>query len=220
VAAVVLGALAVAGLLAAFVTTQLAEVAGSLTGYQANLQQKIQDIRGLSEGGGAVSRFLAMVASLGHDLTVTAGPAAAPAVRVQSGGSSLESLAAFVAPLLHPLLTVGIVVILVVFILLGRDHLGDQFIRPDEVLDFIAADEPDGAGAVTAETDRPASGTGQPAREVHAFFRCVGGRGQIDDAARHRSSPLLCARRALRPPAGTTPTRSPATARRDRSRSP
>jgi hypothetical protein len=111
-------------------------------------------------------------------------------------------------------------VILVVFILLGRDHLGDQFIRPDEVLDFIAADEPDGAGAVTAETDRPASGTGQPAREVHAFFRCVGGRGQIDDAARHRSSPLLCARRALRPPAGTTPTRSPATARRDRSRSP
>jgi predicted PurR-regulated permease PerM len=129
VAVVVLGALAVAGLLAVLVTTQLAEVAGSLTGYQANLQQKILDLRGLSEGGGAVGRFLAMVASLGHDLTVTAGPAAAPAVRVQSGGSSLESLAAFVAPLLHPLLTVGIVVILVVFILLDRDHLGDQFIR-------------------------------------------------------------------------------------------
>jgi predicted PurR-regulated permease PerM len=129
VAVVVLGALAIAGLLAVLVTTQLAEVAGSLTGYQANLQQKILDIRGLSEGGGAVSRFFSMVASLGHDLTVTAGPAAPPAVRVQSGDSSLESLAAFVAPLLHPLLTVGIVVILVVFILLDRDHLGDQFIR-------------------------------------------------------------------------------------------
>jgi predicted PurR-regulated permease PerM len=129
VAVVVLGALAVAGLLAVLVTTQVAEVAGSLTGYQANLQQKILDIRGLSEGGGTVSRFLAMVASLGHDLTVTAGPAAPPTVRVQSGGSSLESLAAFVAPLLHPLLTVGIVVILVVFILLDRDHLGDQFVR-------------------------------------------------------------------------------------------
>jgi predicted PurR-regulated permease PerM len=129
VAAVVLSALVVAGLLAVLVTTQLAEVAGSLTGYRANLQQKIQDIRGLSEGGGAVSRFLAMVAALGHDLAATAGPAPAPAVRVQSGGSNLESVAGFVAPLLYPLLTVGIVVILVVFILLDRDHLNDQFIR-------------------------------------------------------------------------------------------
>jgi predicted PurR-regulated permease PerM len=129
VAVVVLGALAVAGVLAVLVTTQLAEVAGSLTGYQANLQKKILDIRSLSEGAGPVSRFLAMVASLGHDLAVTAGPAAPPALRVQSGGSDLENLAAFVSPLLHPLLTVGIVVILVVFILLGRDHLGDQFVR-------------------------------------------------------------------------------------------
>ena len=66
VAVVVLGAVLVAGLLAVLVMTQLAEVAGSLTGYQANLHQKIQDIRGLSEGGGALSRFLSMVASLGQ----------------------------------------------------------------------------------------------------------------------------------------------------------
>jgi len=46
-------------------------VAGSLTGYQANLHQKIQDIRHLSEGGGALSRFVSMVASLGRDLAVT-----------------------------------------------------------------------------------------------------------------------------------------------------
>jgi predicted PurR-regulated permease PerM len=129
VAAVVLGALMVAGLLTVLVMTQLAEVAGSLTGYQTNLHQKIQDIRGLSEGGGALSRFVAMVASLGHDLEVTAGPAAVTAVRVQSGGSSFESVAAFVAPLVHPLLTIGIAVILVVFILLDRDHLSDQFVR-------------------------------------------------------------------------------------------
>ena len=46
VALVVLGALVVAGLVTVLVMTQLAEVAGSLTGYQANLHQKIQDIRG------------------------------------------------------------------------------------------------------------------------------------------------------------------------------
>jgi predicted PurR-regulated permease PerM len=126
VAAVVLGALLIAGLLTVLVMAQLAEVAGSLTAYQTNLQQKIQDIRGLSEGGGAVSRFIAMVASLGHDLTLTTS--AAPAVRVQ-GGSNFESVAGFVAPLLHPILTIGIVVILVIFILLDRDHLNDQFVR-------------------------------------------------------------------------------------------
>ncbi|MCP6726367.1 hypothetical protein NL526_30380, partial [Klebsiella pneumoniae] len=76
-----------------------------------NLQQKIRDIRALSEGGGTVSRFLSMVASLGHDLAVTTGPVPAPAVRVQSG-SDFENVAAFVAPLLHPVLTIGIVVIL------------------------------------------------------------------------------------------------------------
>ena len=140
-AAVVLGAVLIAGLLTVLIMTQLAEVAGSLTGYQTNLQQKIQDIRALSEGGGAVSRFLAMVASLGHDLAPsTDRPAAAPAVRVQSG-SNLESVAAFVAPLLHPLLTVGIVVILVVFILLGRDHLSDQFVRLFGASDVHATSE-------------------------------------------------------------------------------
>ena len=128
VAAVVLGALVVAGLVTMLIMSQLAEVAGSLTGYQANLHQKIQDIRHLSEGDGALSRFVSMVASLGRDLAVTAEPAAAPAVRVQSG-SDFASVAAFVAPLMHPLLTIGIVVILVVFILLDRDHLSDQFVR-------------------------------------------------------------------------------------------
>jgi predicted PurR-regulated permease PerM len=141
VAAVVLGALVVAGLLTVLVMAQLAEVAGSLTSYQTNLQRKIQDIRGLSEGGGAVSRFMAMVASLGHDLALTTGPAPAPAVRVQSGGSNFESVAAFVAPMLHPVLTIGIVVILVVFILLDRDHLSDQFVRLFGASDVHATSE-------------------------------------------------------------------------------
>ena len=147
VALVVLGALVVAGLLTVLVMTQLAEVAGSLTGYQANLQQKIQDIRGLSEGGGALSRFASMVASLAHDLEVTAGPAAAPAVQVQSGESSFASVAAFVAPLLHPLLTIGIAVILVVFILLDRDHLSDQFVRLFGASDVHATSEAIGDAA-------------------------------------------------------------------------
>ena len=146
VAVVVLGALLVAGLVTVLVMAQLAEVAGSLPSYQTNLQQKIRDIRSLSEGGGTVSRFLAMVASLGHDLAVTTGPVPAPAVRVQSG-SDFESVAAFVGPLLHPILTIGIVVILVVFILLDRDHINDQFVRLFGASDVHATSEAIGDAA-------------------------------------------------------------------------
>ena len=150
VAVVVVGAVVAAGLLAVLVMTQLAEVASSLTGYQANLHQKIQDIRGLSEGGGAVSRFVSMVASLAHDLALDAGPAPPAAVHVQSGASSFASVAAFVAPLLHPLLSIGIVVVLVVFILLDRDHLSDQFVRLFGASDVHATSEAlgDAAGRV------------------------------------------------------------------------
>lgn len=129
VGVVVTGGLIVGGIVAVLVFSQLADVAGSLTRYQANLHQKIQDVRDLSQGGGAVSRFMSMVASLAHDLSLDAGPAAVPAVHVQSGMSSFASVAGFVAPLLYPLLSLGIIVILVVFILADRDHLSDQFVR-------------------------------------------------------------------------------------------
>ncbi len=110
---------------------QLADVAGSLTRYQANLHQKIHDVRALSQDGGAVSRFMSMAASLGPGSQPRCRDGApAPAVRVHSDMSSFASVASFVAPLLHPLLSLGIVVvILVVFILLDRDHLSDQFVR-------------------------------------------------------------------------------------------
>ena len=146
VAAVALGALVVAGLVTMLIMSQLAEVAGSLTGYQTNLHQKIQDFRHLSEGDGAFSRFVSMVASLGRDLALTAEPAAAPVVRVQSG-SDFASVAAFVAPLMRPLLTIGIVVILVVFILLDRDHLSDQFVRLFGASDVHATSEAFGDAA-------------------------------------------------------------------------
>ena len=35
----------------------------------------------------------------------------------------------FVAPLVHPLLSIGIVIVLAVFVLLDRDHLNDKFVR-------------------------------------------------------------------------------------------
>lgn len=123
-----LGAMACIGVLAVVAASQLAEVAGSLAGYQTNLHQKIQDVRQLSEGAGPVSRFIAMTASLAQDVSPEAGTAT-PALRVQSGESNLASIASFVAPLLHPLLSIGIVIILALFILLDRDRLSDKIVR-------------------------------------------------------------------------------------------
>jgi predicted PurR-regulated permease PerM len=123
-----LGALAFIGVLAVLVMTQLAQVAGSLASYQTNLHQKIQDVRHLSEGAGPLSRFIAMTATLAQDFSPEAG-AAAPPLRVQTSDSSLTSIVTFVAPLLHPLVSIGIIIVLALFILLDRDHLSDKFVR-------------------------------------------------------------------------------------------
>ena len=123
-----LAAIACIGVLAVLVTSQLAEVAGSLAGYQTNLHQKIQDVRRLSEGAGPVSRFIAMTASLAQDVSPEAGTTSPP-LRVQNSESNLASIATFVAPLVHPLLSVGIVIVLALFILLDRDRLSDKFVR-------------------------------------------------------------------------------------------
>ncbi|HZB54934.1 MAG TPA: AI-2E family transporter, partial [Reyranella sp.] len=128
VAVAMLGALACVAVLTVLVMTQLAEVAGSVTGYQANLRQKVQDVRLLAEGSGPVGQFLAMAAGLAKDLSAEA-TTAVPPLRVQTSDSSLSSVATFVAPLLHPVLSVGIVVVLALFILLDRDHLSDKLVR-------------------------------------------------------------------------------------------
>src|SRR5690348_1732200 len=49
--------------------------------------------------------------------------------RCKAARRALPTYALFVAPLLHALLSIGIVIILVVFILLDRDHITDQFVR-------------------------------------------------------------------------------------------
>jgi predicted PurR-regulated permease PerM len=128
VAVALVAALASIAVLTVLVMTQLAEVAGSVTGYQANLRQKVQDVRRLAEGSGPVGQFLAMAAGLAKDLSAEAS-AAAPPLRVQTSDSGLSSIVAFVAPLLHPVLSIGIVVVLALFILLDRDHLSDKLVR-------------------------------------------------------------------------------------------
>lgn len=129
VAIVVLIALAALSLLTVLIMSQLAEVAGSLTSYQANLHQKVKALRELAEGGGPLTRFASMIASLANEFAAHEGTRVETMEPVAAGTSSFSTVASFVVPLLHPLLTIGIVVILVIFILLDRDHISDQVVR-------------------------------------------------------------------------------------------
>lgn len=130
VAAVVLVALAIFGLLAVLVMTQLADAAGNLTSYQTNLQQKVKDLHALADSGGPLTRFGSMVASLASDFARD-GTRMEPLVpvAVPAGTSSYSTVASFAVPLLRPLLMIGIVLIIVIFILLDRDHISDQVVR-------------------------------------------------------------------------------------------
>lgn len=129
VAIVVLIALAAFSLLTVLIMSQLAEVAGSLTSYQANLHQKVKDLRALAEGGGPFTRFASMIASLANEFASREGARIEATGPVVTGTSSFSTVASFVVPLLYPLLTIGIVMILVIFILLDRDHISDQVVR-------------------------------------------------------------------------------------------
>lgn len=128
VAVVVLAAIVFIGLIAVLVTVQLAEVASSLTGYQANLHKKVQDVREILQGSGALGRFMAMLVALGQEFTANVEAAPERVVHLQTD-SGFERIAALLAPLLHPVLSISIIVILVVFILLDREHLSDQIVR-------------------------------------------------------------------------------------------
>ena len=129
VAIIVLIALAAFSLLTVLIMSQLADVAGSLTSYQANLQQKVKDLRALAEGGGPLTRFASMIASLANEFASREGAQIETISPVATGTSSFSTVASFVVPLLYPLLTIGIVMILVIFILLDRDHISDQVVR-------------------------------------------------------------------------------------------
>jgi predicted PurR-regulated permease PerM len=139
------GISAVAGLMA----TQATQLAGDLPRYQSNMRQKITSLRGstASAGSGALERAADVLQDLSKELDKPQGGAArapnplAPAASTtgeakpipvevrQPDPGALQMLGAFIAPLLHPLATTGIVVIFVIFILLQREDLRNRLIR-------------------------------------------------------------------------------------------
>lgn len=133
----VLAAVLVLASLGLVMGRQLAELAAELPAYQAEVTRKLASI---NASGGLVERAQAMLRGLSNG--VEREPRAplprglhAEAVQPipveirQPDPAALETLQGVLAPLLHPLATIGIVIVLVIFVLLYREDLRDRVIR-------------------------------------------------------------------------------------------
>ena len=145
VVAVVILAFAIIGGVGAFVSTQLAHLAGELPGYQSNIAAKIHSLRHTQSKGGIVDRTSTMVNSLSKEMAKPAEPVDKPTANRSAGlpqqlspvpveirpaaSTPLQVIYEIAGPLLQPLATAGIVVVFVIFFLLQSEDLRDRFIR-------------------------------------------------------------------------------------------
>lgn len=131
--------------LGSLIATQITQLAEKLPTYQQTMRQKISSLKSATTAG-PLERAAEVLQSLGKELNkpennaekeTDASLAPAPEqqmhpipVEVRSPPpTALENVSSLIAPLLHPLATVGVVVIFVVFILFQREDLRNRLIK-------------------------------------------------------------------------------------------
>lgn len=131
--------------LGSLIATQITQLAEKLPTYQQTMRQKISSLKSATTAG-PLERAAQVLQSLGKELNkpennaekeTDASLAPAPEqqthpipVEVRSPPpTALENVSSLIAPLLHPLATVGVVVIFVVFILFQREDLRNRLIK-------------------------------------------------------------------------------------------
>jgi predicted PurR-regulated permease PerM len=141
--AVVLIAFAILAALTMAMLGQATQLASDLPTYQSTIRAKIAALKGSGPESGVLSRAADVLQDLGKELDRPKANPSAPDERPspardgrpipvevhQPEPGALETLQAFLSPLIHPLTTTGIVLIFVVFILLKREDLRNRFIR-------------------------------------------------------------------------------------------
>jgi predicted PurR-regulated permease PerM len=128
--------------LGTLMVSQVNELASDLPRYQYTLQEKIDTLRGGFSGGGTLERASEVLQDLKKEIEKpkaeqTSPPIGQPALPskplpvevIQPDPGALQTLAALIAPLIHPLTTTGIVVIFVIFILLQQHDLRNRLVR-------------------------------------------------------------------------------------------
>lgn len=131
-------ALVAIGFAGMVIAHQLAALANDLPSYRSTMQQKIQTLASTADGSGPMARGFRTIEALmgdfetlGADATVEPPSAASRpmVVRLDEGGGGLARISSIVSPLLHPLATIGIVLVFACFILAQAEDLRNRFIR-------------------------------------------------------------------------------------------
>lgn len=137
----VLSAFAAIGLFLIVVGSQFVTLAENIPSYQFNIIQKIQSLKDAGASGGVIERITQAVERVGAEISKSepapaspAAPAAEPEkeplpVEVVTRQSPLEMVNTIIVPLISPFATAALVIVVVIFMLLEREHLRDRFIR-------------------------------------------------------------------------------------------
>lgn len=147
VTVVIVAFIAISGL-GVLIGNQFAYLAESLPQYQYNITEKIHSLQGAATNGSLVQRITTMFRDLDKEISKPTdksadnGPqaprlppraaqpqAAAPPEIHQPNLAPMQVAQGVLGPLLQPLATAAIVVVLLIFLLLQREDLRDRFIR-------------------------------------------------------------------------------------------
>ena len=119
------------------VVTQVTELARNVPTYQSNILTKIQSLKKSGSESGVVNTVTQAIERVGKEIE-KAGESSAQApepkpdpllVEIYTPDRPIQILTSMVVPLIGPLATVGLIVIVVIFMLLEREDLRDRFIR-------------------------------------------------------------------------------------------
>lgn len=138
VIASVLGAFAALALFSFVVASQVSDLAQNIPVYQINILTKIRALKENGLGGGIISRLSGVIERVGQEIdrqepqlpSATEAPKRDPIpVEIVSHEKPLEVLQNLVAPLISPLASASLVIVVVIFMLMEREDLRDRFIR-------------------------------------------------------------------------------------------
>ena len=134
--------------IASLIGSQVAHLAGNLPQYQSNIVHKVEALRSSTTENGILGRATGLLRKLSDELSSalpfltgkpvsgsaatqlsTLSQAPIPVEIQQSGPSPLDIIQTVIGPLLEPLATAGVVIVLVSAFLLQREDLRDRFIR-------------------------------------------------------------------------------------------
>lgn len=133
-------AFAVMSIFSLIVAAQVSQVAGDIPKYQSNIVEKIRVLKETGSEDGIISRLGRVFERVNNEINESASPATAANARVQgeqkpllvqifSPQRPIETLRNIIEPLIGPLATTGLVIVIVIFMLLEREELRDRFIR-------------------------------------------------------------------------------------------